>query len=86
MNKLLGSLCVLLLLMACAEKKITPEVDVTIDYADMTYWYAFGENDKWADVFYVYPTVSTISFADNDSSWFADITPITTSMLRIIVR
>ena len=74
MNKLLCSLCVLLLLMACAEKKTTPEVDVTIDYADMTYWYAFGENDKRADVFYVYPSVSTISFADNDSSWFADIT------------
>ena len=74
MNKLLCSLCVLLLLMACAEKKTTPEVDVTIDYADMTYWYAFGDNDKRADVFYVYPTVSTVSFADNDSSWFADIT------------
>ena len=74
MNKLLCSLCVLLLLMACAEKKTTPEVDVTIDYADMTYWYAFGENDKRADVFYVYPSVSTISFVDNDSSWFADIT------------
>ena len=73
MNKLLCSLCVLLLLTACAEKKTTPD-NVTIDYADMTYWYAFGENDKWADVFYVYPTVSTISFADNDSSWFADIT------------
>lgn len=74
MNKLLCSLCVLLLLMACAEKKTTPEVDITIDYADMTYWYAFGENDKRADVFYVYPSVSTISFVDNDSSWFADIT------------
>ena len=74
MNKLLCSLCVLLLLMACAEKKTTLEVDVTIDYADMTYWYAFGENDKRADVFYVYPSVSTISFVDNDSSWFADIT------------
>ncbi len=50
------------------------EVEVRIDYADTTYWYSCGETTKAADVFYVYPTVSAISFADNDSSWFADIT------------
>ena len=46
----------------------------SIDYADTTYWYSCGDKTQVADVFYVYPTVSTISFADNDSSWFADIT------------
>ena len=44
-----------------------------IDYADTTYWYSCGDMSHVADVFYVYPTVSTISFADNDSLWFADI-------------
>jgi len=49
-------------------------IETTIDYADATYWYSFGDESHAADVFYVYPTVSTISFEDNDSSWFADIT------------
>ena len=49
------------------------EVEARIDYADTTYWYSCGDESHTADVFYVYPTVSTISFADNDSSWFADI-------------
>ena len=64
----------MLLLAACAEKKTAPETSNPIDYADMTYWYAFGETEKPADVFYVYPTVSTISYEDNGYSWFADIT------------
>lgn len=68
-------LALALLLTACGEKqKVATVSSQAIDYADMTYWYAFGETDKPADVFYVYPTVSTISFVDNDSSWFADIT------------
>lgn len=68
-------LALALMLTACGEKqKVAPAYSRAIDYADMTYWYAFGETDKPADVFYVYPTVSTISFVDNDSSWFADIT------------
>ena len=45
-----------------------------IDYSDTTYWYSCGDESHSADVFYVYPTVSTISFEDNGSSWFADIT------------
>ncbi len=45
-----------------------------IDYSDTTYWYSCGDESHSADVFYVYPTVSTISFGDNGSSWFADIT------------
>ena len=49
-------------------------VESTIDYADTTYWYSLGDESHTADVFYVYPTVSTISYEDNDSSWFADIT------------
>ena len=68
-------LALALLLTACGEKrKVAPISSQAIDYADMTYWYAFGETNKPADVFYIYPTVSTISFVDNDSSWFADIT------------
>ena len=47
--------------------------DARIDYADTTYWYAYGDTQAEADIFYVYPTVSTLSFAENDSSWFADI-------------
>ena len=79
MKKIIESILVLaLLLSACGQKsgkkKADPRVANPIDYADMTYWYAFGESQKPADVFYVYPTVSTISFADNGSSWFADIT------------
>ena len=46
----------------------------SIDYSDTAYWYSCGDESHLADVFYVYPTVSTISFADNDSSWYADIT------------
>ena len=50
------------------------EVEARIDYSDTTYWYSCGDTTKAADVFYVYPTVSAISFTENDSSWFADIT------------
>ena len=64
----------MLLLAACNTKTPVEPKATAIDYADTTYWYAFGDTSKPADVFYVYPTVSTISFADNDSSWFADIT------------
>lgn len=49
------------------------EVESNIDYSDTTYWYSCGDTTQAADIFYVYPTVSTLSFADNDSSWFADI-------------
>ncbi len=45
-----------------------------IDYSDTTYWYSSGDESHTADVFYLYPTVSTISFEDNGSSWYADIT------------
>lgn len=64
----------MLFLAACNTKTQVEREATAIDYADTTYWYAFGDTDKPADVFYVYPTVSAISFADNDSSWFADIT------------
>ena len=68
-------LAMALLFSACASKKVTPtETADVIDYADTTFWYAFGDTTHEADVFYVYPTVSTISYSDNDSSWFADIT------------
>ena len=73
MIKLHSLLLAFVLLVSCGEKQPV-EPDTLINYADTTYWYAFGESDKSADVFYVYPTVSTISYADNDSSWFADIT------------
>ena len=68
-------LSVMLLFAACSEKETaTCEVTNAIDYADTTYWYAFGDTTHEVDIFYVYPTVSTISFKDNDFSWFADIT------------
>ena len=58
-----------------ASCKFKPTVDPqSIDYSDPTYWYSYGDESHAVDVFYVYPTVSTISFADNDSSWYADIT------------
>lgn len=72
MNRLYCILIALVLLSGCKEKKLS---DASfINYADTTYWYAFGNEGKSADIFYVYPTVSTISYAENDSSWFADIT------------
>ena len=75
MKKINSLLLGMMLLLAACNTKTPVELEATaIDYADTTYWYAFGDTDKPADVFYVYPTVSTISFADNDSSWFADIT------------
>ena len=48
-------------------------VESFIDYTDTSFWYSLGDESHSADVFYVYPTVSTISFVDNDSSWFANI-------------
>ena len=59
--------------LSCSEKKTTEAVITSVDYSDTTYWYSCGDTTQAADVFYIYPTVSTISFADNDSSWFADI-------------
>lgn len=44
-----------------------------INYADATYWYSSGDESREADVFYVYPTVSTVPFEENDSSWYTDI-------------
>lgn len=76
MKKINSAILVVVLLLSACRGKQTAETFPTkaIDYADMAYWYSFGEDDKSADVFYIYPTVSTISFADNDSSWFVDIT------------
>ena len=50
------------------------EETASIDYADTAYWYSIGDESHAADVFYVYPTVSTISYQDNGGSWYADIT------------
>ena len=68
----------ILLIMSCLicfschrSKSVEPS---RIDYSDTTYWYSCGDEIQKADVFYVYPTVSLISYVDNDSSWFADIT------------
>ena len=59
--------------LSCSAKKTTEAVITSVDYSDTAYWYSCGDTTQAADVFYVYPTVSTLSFADNDSSWFADI-------------
>lgn len=63
-----------ILVSACRQPTHQSIVPSRIDYSDTTYWYSFGDESHAADVFYVYPTVSTISYQDNDSSWFADIT------------
>ena len=61
-----------LVFVSCQGNK-TPEPS-GIDYSDSTYWYSCGDESHVADVFYVYPTVSGISFEDNGLSWHADIT------------
>ena len=61
------------LLSACRQGRPQPVEPSRVDYSDTTYWYACGDETHAADVFYVYPTVSTISYQDNASSWFADI-------------
>lgn len=73
MNRLYCFLIALVLLAGCKEKKQPLSGTTFINYADTTYWYAFGDEGKPADIFYVYPTVSTISYIDNGNSWFADI-------------
>ena len=74
-NKSLFAILIALLVISLSCKR-QPQGDETtsIDYADTAYWYSCGDENHAADVFYVYPTVSTISFIDNGSSWYADIT------------
>ena len=62
-----------LVFLSCSNQTKTSN-NIVIDYSDTAYWYSCGDESHAADVFYVYPTVSTISFVDNDSSWYADIT------------
>ena len=71
----LNLLLLVLLAVALSSCEETTKVSARtgIDYADKTYWYSCGDTIAAADVFYVYPTVSTDAFADNDSSWFVDI-------------
>ena len=61
-----------LICFSCFKK--APVEPARIDYSDHTYWYSCDDESHAADVFYVYPTVSTISYLDNGSSWYADIT------------
>ena len=75
MKKLQISIIVLAIT-ACLFASCSKEKDdgiTHINYADTTYWYSIGDENREADVFYVYPTVSTLSFVDNDSSWYANI-------------
>lgn len=76
MKKALFFVCLTTLVMVAfsCNKQPKTEPAAPIDYADPTYWYSFGDESHAADVFYVYPTVSTISYVDNGSSWYADIT------------
>ena len=75
-NKSLFAVLIALLVVINFSCKHQPQGDETtsIDYADTIYWYSCGDESHAADVFYVYPTVSTISFEENGSSWYADIT------------
>ena len=75
MKKLQISLIVLAVLAffypSCSKDK---DNNIThINYADATYWFSIGDESHEADVFYVYPTVSTVPFEENDSSWYTDI-------------
>ena len=77
MNRLFAYVAVLAVLFVSCNNQPVKETAIqepSIDYSDSTYWFSFGDTLCEADVFYVYPTVSTISYADNDSSWYADIT------------
>ena len=80
MNKAFAIIMSLFLLASCyrSKKETVAVVGKTplsaIDYADTTYWYSCGDTIMSVDIFYVYPTVATASFADNDSSWYDDIT------------
>lgn len=76
--KKLYAFCLLLLSFSACNNAVKESKEVLsdaerIDYSDTTFWYSFGDTLKQADVFYVYPTVCTDSYADNDSSWYADI-------------
>ncbi len=72
-NSFFGLLMALMMFSTFSCNHQSQPVESTIDYSYNTYWYSYGDTTKDADVFYVYPTVSTISFVDNDSSWFAEI-------------
>ena len=74
-NKSFFALLTALMMAVTVSCKHQPQpVETTIDYTDATYWYSFGDESHAVDVFYVYPTVSTISYEDNGNSWYADIT------------
>lgn len=60
-----------LLLPSCHQQPVEP---ARMDYSDMDYWFSCGDESHAADVFYVYPTVSVVSYEDNGASWYADIT------------
>ena len=62
-----------LFFLSCLNKTKTSN-NIVIDYSDTAYWYSCGDESHAADVFYVYPTVSTMSYEDNGRSWYADIT------------
>ena len=72
-KSLFAVLIALLVINLSCNHQLQVDETTSIDYANTTYWYSCGDESHAADVFYLYPTVSTISFVDNDSSWFADI-------------
>ena len=76
MKKSMLFACLSILMAATISCKRQPQNGETtsIDYTDTAYWYSIGDETHAADVFYVYPTVSTISYEDNGNSWYADIT------------
>jgi hypothetical protein len=75
MKKSLLFACLSILMAATISCKRQPQNGETtsIDYTDTAYWYSIGDETHAADVFYVYPTVSTISYEDNGNSWYVDI-------------
>ena len=43
------------------------------DYSQSSYWFSSNDNSKDVDIFYVYPTVITTPYNENNHSWLADI-------------
>ncbi len=80
-NRYLYILLIAFVLSSCKNVKNEKEIISEIDYSDSTYWYSRGGEGKQADIFYVYPTVTMVSFGDNDSLWNADITEMEMRLL-----
>jgi Protein of unknown function (DUF3089). len=72
MNKVL-LLCSFLALMTLSSCEKADVQESFIDYSNGDFWYSKDDSLKAVDIFYVYPSVTTVSYKDNHESWVADI-------------